>query len=143
MSQITREQVLDSLKNKWPAYVEQFHALSAAEQAKFLEKQGFARFADLIAHVIAWFQETNIFIERKLADPAHKWQPVDVDAFNAEVIRDYSELDENAVLNSFNYMREAMIDLVSALPDEAFKDEAITDWLEADIVGHLEEHSIQ
>ena len=142
MVEITREQVLDSLQNKWPEYVERFHALSSSEQAKFLEKQGFSRFADLIAHVIAWFQETNIVIERTLADPGFKWQPVDVDAFNAEIIHDYSSLEEEAVLNSFNYMREAMIDLVTALPDEAFKNPTIAEWLEADVVGHLEEHNV-
>ena len=143
MTDITRELVLDCLQNQWPAYIERFHALSSAEQSKFLAQQGFSRFADLIAHVIAWFQETNIVIERTLADPNFKWQPVDVDAFNAEFIRDYSELNEEAVLTSFNYMREAMVDLVTALPDEAFQNMTILDWLEADVVGHLEEHNVQ
>ena len=143
MVEITREQLLDCLRNQYPAFVDRFHSLSAEQQTAFLEKQGFTRFADLIAHIIAWFQETNIVIERTLADPDYKWQPVDVDAFNAEIIREYSELNEEAVLNSFNYMREAMIDLVLALPDDAFKNPTIAEWLDADVLGHLEEHNIQ
>ena len=54
---ITREQILESLHTDWGTFVERFQRLSPEAQATYLQQQGYARFADLLAHVIAWWQE--------------------------------------------------------------------------------------
>ncbi len=61
--------ILDTLQHGWGTYVERFQRLSSKEQAAFLTKQGYARFADLLAHVIAWWEEGKLGVENLLVDP--------------------------------------------------------------------------
>ena len=142
MTNITRQQALDRLQNDWATYAARFRALSPEAQAKFLETSGFARFGDMLAHINAWFEEADKVIMHVLDDPAYKWAPVNVDEFNAEAVKQSSSLSDEEIINSYEVMREAMIDLVTNLPDDAFQNETVQDWLEADIFGHIEEHDI-
>lgn len=137
-----QEQLLTCLQNDWGSYVPRFKRFSAQEQAAFLQKQGYARFGDLLAHVIAWWQEAFPAIENMLEDPAYRSPDVDVDAFNAQAVANFSELDEPAIILSFEALRSAWLDLVSALPDEAFQDQRICDRLHIEIVGHGQEHTM-
>jgi hypothetical protein len=143
MAEITREQTLDALQNGWATYVGRFHKLSPEDQKRFLEKQGFARFADLLGHVTAWWQEGEMVINGILTDPAYRWASYDVDVFNAQAVRRYRDLDEPAVVNSFELARLSFTALVYDLPEEAFTNNKITGWLYADVVEHLQDHDIQ
>lgn len=77
-----------------------------------------------------------------LKDPEYRWASYDVDAFNAQAIRRFSDLDEQDVINSFELARISFTVLVSDLPEEAFKNKKITGWLYADVVEHLQDHDI-
>jgi hypothetical protein len=65
-----------------------------------------------------------------------------VDAFNAQAVRRFSDLDEQDVINSFELARISFTALVSDLPEEAFTNNKITSWLSADVVEHLQDHDI-
>jgi hypothetical protein len=142
MAEITREQVLSALQNGWATYVSRFHKLSPAAQAAFLEKQGYTRFADLLAHVVAWWEEGEQVIKSILADPGFKGSGQEVDAFNARAVEKVRGLDEETVARSFEQMRTTWVDLVAGLPEGAFKNKQIADWLHADVVEHLSDHDI-
>ncbi len=142
MAEITREQVLSALQNGWATYISRFHKLSPAEQVAFLEKQGYARFADLLAHVVAWWEEGEQVIKSILADPGFKWSGQEVDAFNARAVVKVRDLDEETIVRSFERMRTAWVGLVAGLPAGAFKNKHIANWLHADVVEHLAEHDI-
>ena len=142
MEKVTREQALDALQHGWATYVRRFNKLTPEEQKVFLARQGFARFADLLGHVTAWWQEGEMVINGILKDPEYKWASYEVDAFNAQAIRRFSDLDEQDVINSFELARISFTALVSDLPEEAFKNKKITGWLYADVVEHLQDHDI-
>ena len=142
MEKVTREQTLDALQNGWATYVDRFHALPTEAQTEFLAKQGYARFADLLGHVTAWWQEGEMVINGILKDPEYRWASYEVDAFNAQAIRRFSDLDEQDVINSFELARLSFTALVSDLPEETFKNRKITGWLYADVVEHLQDHDI-
>ena len=142
MAEVTREQTLDALQKGWTTYVSRFHALNPEAQNQFLKKQGFARFADLLAHVTAWWDEGETAINGILKDPEYRWASYEVDIFNAQAIRRFSDLDEQAVVNSFELARISFVALVSGLPEEAFKNKKIAGWLYADVVEHLQDHDI-
>lgn len=77
-----------------------------------------------------------------LKDPEYRWASYEVDVFNAQAIRRFSDLDEQDVINSFELARISFTALVSYLPEEAFKNKKITGWLDADVIEHLKDHDI-
>jgi hypothetical protein len=142
MPEVTREQTLDALQNGWATYVRRFNKLTPEEQKEFLARQGFARFADLLGHVTAWWQEGEMVINGILKDPEYRWASYEVDEFNAQAIRQFSALDEPDVVNSFELARISFVALVSELPEEAFANNKIKSWLYADVIEHLQDHDI-
>jgi hypothetical protein len=142
LAEVTREQTLDALQKGWTTYVSRFHALTADAQARFLEKQGYSRFADMLAHVIAWWEEGEKVIAGILSDPGYRWEEYDIDAFNARAVERFSSLDEPDVVNSFNIARVSFTALVADLPEEAFGNKKILGWLNADVIEHLQDHDI-
>jgi Protein of unknown function (DUF1706) len=142
MAEVTREQTLDALQNGWATYIDRFHALPTEAQEEFLQKQGYTRFADLLAHVTAWWEEGEMVINGLLKDAGYRWASYDVDAFNAQAVRRFSDHDEPAVANSFNLARISFVALVSSLPEDAFSNKKILSWLYADVVEHLQDHAI-
>jgi hypothetical protein len=142
MPEITREQTLDALQNGWATYVSRFNKRPPDLQAEFLKKQGYVRLADLLGHVVAWWEEGEKIITGILMDPAYRWEEYDIDAFNARAIKRFSKLDEADVVNSFNLARISFVALVTNLPDEAFANKKILSWLHADVIEHLQDHDI-
>jgi hypothetical protein len=142
VTELSREQILATLQNGWGTYVERFQRLSPEAQAAFLIEQGYARLADLLAHVIAWWEEGKRVIENLLDDPGFNLPEYDVDSFNAQAVERFHNLGEPAVIQSFEQMREAWLHLVTSLPDEAFQNQKIVDRLHIEVIGHLEEHPI-
>ena len=142
MTGLIREQYLAVIQDEWGAYVECFQALSPQAQAAFLAKQGYTRLADLLAHIIAWWEMGQRAIPALLSNPAFHEQDYDVDAFNARAVERFSELDESTVLQAFKAQHAAMTDLVAHLPAAAFQDQRILDRLHIEFVGHLREHEL-
>lgn len=143
MPEVTREQTLDALQNGWATYVSRFRALTPEAQAQFLEKQGYVRFADLLGHVTAWWEEGEKIITGILSDPGYRWDEYDIDAFNARAIERFSSLDEDDVTNSFNLARISFTALVADLSDESYFNKKIAIWLNALVIEHLHEHTLQ
>ena len=142
MADVTREQTIGALQNGWATYVSRYLKLTPEEQEQFLARQGFARFADLLGHVTAWWQEGEMVINGILKDPEYKWASYEVDAFNAQAVRRFGDLDEQDVINSFELARISFTALVHELPDDAFENKKIASWLYADVVEHLQDHDI-
>ncbi len=142
MTELTREQVVGALQDGWGTYVERFERLSPEAQADFLARQGYARLADLLGHVIAWWEEGLQAVPALLDDPAFGSPDHDVDAFNAQAVERFRGLDEAAVIRTFESARQAWLALVARLPDDALRNEKIAWRLHIEIIGHLEEHAI-
>ena len=93
-----------------------FSGLTPEQQAEFLQKQGFARFRDVLAHIIAWWEQGIAVIQAGSAeDPA---DVEDVDAFNAQAVARFADLEESQVLAQFEETRLTLANLVDMLPDE-------------------------
>lgn len=138
----THTQVLEALQDSWATYVERFRRLSPEEQACFLRRQGYVRFADLLAHVTAWWEDGIRTIRARLAYPRLPLKEYDVDAFNAQAVERVRERSEAEVIQSFEAARQELLDLLQSLPEEAFENERIAKRLYVGAVEHLEEHEI-
>jgi hypothetical protein len=68
--------------------------------------------------------------------------PADTDAYNAEIVAKYQSTSEADLRTLFEQKRLAMIELVRGLPESAFTNPTIEEWLAADVVEHYDEHAI-
>jgi hypothetical protein len=140
MTVVTREILVQSLEKDWGTYVEKYRGLSEEERIRFVKAQGFARFADIPAHVIAWWEEGKEVLERMLDDPAYPAAEYNVNEFNARAVARFAKVDEDQVIKTFDSLRLDMLRLVAGLPESAFRDQRITNRLQIEILGHYSEH---
>ena len=140
--QITRAQLVDTLENDWGTYVDRFASLTPQDQAACLSRQGYARFGDLLAHVIAWWEECNRALQAMLDDPSFITPEYDVDAFNAQAVQRFQKSAEPAVVQAFEAQRHALLALVANLPEDALHDPGIAGRLQVEVIGHMEEHRL-
>jgi hypothetical protein len=142
MDEITRQNVLTLLSDEWGNYVSQFKNLSTEAQAAFLEKQGYKRLADLLAHIAAWWENGLGLIASYKSDPDARQPEVDVDAFNATAVEKVRNLSEAEVIRSFEKMRSEFAGVIGGLSDADFQDERIVNQIRMELVNHLEDHRI-
>jgi hypothetical protein len=142
MARFTLREVIHVLEGGWGVYVRQFDALSREAQAAFLQKEGFETFHDLLAHVIGWWEEGLWIITGILEDPSFTWEERDVDAYNRELVEKFRSWSEEDLLQHYENVREAMLNLVADLPEDALTNKDIYYWLKEDVIEHLEDHRI-
>ena len=143
MEPITRKSVLDLLAGDWAGYVPRFQALSPAAQAAFLQQQGYKRLADLLAHIVAWWQIGLDSIQRYRTDPTARQPEIDIDSFNARAVEQVRGVSENEEIQVFEEVRLKFIYFTRQLSDDDFKDERILTQFKWELVNHLEEHRIK
>ena len=132
---------LDTLEHEWKDYPAAFDA--SDKQEEFLKQQGVVRFGDLLAHNFVWWDQGVIAVQGALKDPSFKYAgPGDTDAFNAEIVAKYKQVNEAELRAMYEQKRLEMIELVRSLPEGAFANSTIEEWLAADVVEHFDEHSI-
>lgn len=142
MTAITRTEILDTLTNGWGTYVARYRTLPPGEQQAWLAAQGYARFADLLAHVTAWWIDGQHVAISLVADPDFPLRNYDVDAFNAEAVARYAAVDEDAMIAAFERHRAQWVVLVAGLSDAALAEPKITDSIRIEIADHLAEHAL-
>jgi len=143
METINRQNMLEVLNKDWGNYVSKFQRLSPEAQAAFLEKQGYKRLADLLSHIIAWWEEGLRAIGNFRADPDAIQPEIDVDTFNARAVKKVSGIPDNDVIQSFEKMRRKFIEVVTDLSENDFKNEKIVNQIKMELINHLEDHRIQ
>lgn len=131
--------VVDTLQREWGNCVADFRRLNAEKQTAFLAKQGFERFQDLLAHVIAWWEQGIAMIEGSC--PEDQSEVEDVDAFNANAVERFRQLPEDQVVAQFEDTRLTLANLVDMLPDEVLAKPSVQSWLRADVLDHYYEHA--
>jgi len=139
---VSRFIVVDILENEWATYIEDFNRLDDEKKKEFLSKQGFENFHDLVAHVIGWWEEGVRIIAGILDSPGFTWKRHDADAYNAELVKKYSKWTDNDLFMHYGSVRVVLLELTAELPDDAFLNKDIEEWLMDDVVGHYDEHPV-
>ncbi len=138
---LSRFLTLDTLENEWGTFLEKFDAFEKKDE--YLQKQSAARFGDMLAHNFVWWDEGVAAVKGAMQDPAFVYAgPADVDAFNAEIVAKHQAMSEADLRTLFEQKRVEMIALMRELPESAFENPTIEDWLAADVVEHFDEHAV-
>jgi hypothetical protein len=128
------------LEHNWGSLVARFRSLPPHEQGAWLAQQGYARLADLLAHVIAWWDEAVPIINRLAAGEEVENKEYDEDRFNAEAVQRFADDDEAMVVAAFEAGRKRWITLISELSDAALADPRLAERLRIELIRHYQEH---
>jgi len=140
MEEFSKDEVIKCLNKQWGTYVDRFNTLSAAEQQQYLDRQGYARLGDLLAHLAAWWQRGMQLIAVYQREPGFQPPSVDVDAFNAEAVASVRNLSDAEVIAHFEVRRLQMLELVKSLNEVDLQSERIRNQLAIEVIEHYQEH---
>ncbi len=130
--------LIDTLQREWGAYLDLYRSFSAEEKHAYLQKQGFARFPDVLAHIVAWWEAgIRVIGSGGDEDPC---EGQDVDAFNAAAVQRFSKQEEPEVSASYERTRLVLLNLVGTAPDEVLSKPNVQSWLRSDVIEHYFEH---
>ncbi len=133
---------LDMLQREWAGYLEGFNEFPPDKQKSFLIKQGFARFRDLAAHIIAWWEDGLAVIDAISKNPEYSPQSKDTDFYNADAIELFGKLSEVDIWKKFESTRQSLIELVINLPEQTFNHKHVQAWLKSDVIEHYFDHAL-
>jgi len=86
---ISKQRTLDYVELEWATYVERFNRLPKEEQNKRVKAMGYESFRDMLAHILAWWDEGMGIILAIAEERAFERKKYDFDTFNAQAVAKY------------------------------------------------------
>ena len=139
---ITKQRTLDYLTLEWGTYIERFHRLSKAEQAERLKTIGFESFRDMLAHILAWWDEGMVPIMAIAEGREYERKKYDFDVFNAEAVAKYKGWGEREFMAQFEKTRQASKAGIQSLKEAAFENRRLRSWANGIFIHHAREHLV-
>ncbi|HKZ44755.1 MAG TPA: hypothetical protein VJZ78_06930 [Anaerolineales bacterium] len=140
--QLETQQLLDNLRTEWKPFPDRFHELTPSQRSEYLQQQGFGSFHDLLAHILAWWEEAIKIINSILDLEELPRREYDLDVFNAAAIEHFKIWSENDLLIHFDNICNALVTMLVELPDKGLENPRINGWLDACLLEHYQEHKI-
>jgi hypothetical protein len=139
---IGKRRALDYMEHEWGTYVERFQRLTEEEQKRRLRETGYESLRDLLAHILAWWDE-GIGIIRAIAEERpFERKKYDFDVFNAEAVAKYESWQEADFMAHFERTRQNIIADLKLIDETVFENRRVRAWLRAVILAHAREHLI-
>ena len=139
---ITRQRTLDYLEQEWGTYIERFHRLPKAEQEKRVKAMGYESFRDMLAHILAWWDEGMGIILAVAEGREFERKKYDFDAFNAEAVAKYKSWDEREFMAHFEETRQKMEADFRSMNEAMFENRRVKAWIRSVIIHHAREHVV-
>lgn len=137
---VTKQRVYDYMQYEWGTYVERFHRLPQAEQNKRVKEMGYDSFRDLLAHILAWWEEGMGIILAVAEGRGFERKKYDFDAFNSEAVARYRVWDEAGFMTHFEETRQKTAADLKSMNEAAFENRRVRVWLNGIILHHAREH---
>ena len=139
---ITKGRTLEYVVQEWGSYVERFQRLPKAEQEKRVREQGYERFRDMLAHILAWWEEGMDIILAIAEERPFERKKYDFDVFNAEAVARYRDWDEAEFMAHFERTRQKMGADLRSMNEAVFENRRVRSWLHGIIHHHAREHLV-
>jgi len=139
---ITRQRAHDYVEFEWGTYVERFNHLPKEEQNKRVKEMGFESFRDLLAHILAWWEEGMGIILAIAEGREFQRRKYDFDVFNAEAVDRYKSWDEAEFMAQFEKTRQKMGADLRSMNEAAYENRRVQAWLRAVVLHHAREHLV-
>lgn len=139
---ITKQRTLDYVNLEWGTYVERFNRLPKAEREKRLETIGFESFRDMLAHILAWWEEGMVPIRAIAEGREFERKKYDYDAFNAEAVAKYKNWDEGKFMAHFEKTRQKTEADLKSMDEAVFENRRVRSWVNGIFIHHAREHLV-
>lgn len=139
---ISKQRTLDYVEFEWGTYVERFNRLPKEEQNKRVREMGFDSLRDLLAHILAWWEEGMSIIHAIAQGRPFERKKYDFDVFNAEAIAKYKSWNENEFMAHFEKARQDLGADLRSLDEAVFENRRVRAWLHGMLIHHAREHLI-
>lgn len=130
------------LENEWKTYVERFNRLPKEEGLKRVNAHGYAQFRDMLAHILAWWDEGMGIILAIAENREYERKKYDFDAFNAAAVAKYKDWDEKEFLNLFETARVKYLEALKPIDESVFDNRRVKIWINAVFIHHAREHLV-
>ncbi|HLO18367.1 MAG TPA: ClbS/DfsB family four-helix bundle protein [Anaerolineales bacterium] len=139
---ISKQRVLDYVEFEWGTYVERFHRLPKVEQDQRVKATGYDSLRDLLAHILAWWEEGLGVILAIAEERPFERKKYDFDLFNAEAVAKYKDWDESEFMAHFEKVRQKMASDLKPMNETVFENRRVRTWLRGVILEHAREHLV-
>ena len=139
---ITKQRTLDFMEFEWGTYIERFNRWSKEGQDKRLKQMGYESFRDMLAHILAWWDEGMEIIVGTAEGREVPRKKYDFDVFNAEAVAKYKPWDEREFLSHFEKTRQKTVDSFKSMKEAAFENRRVQAWIHGVIIHHAREHLV-
>jgi hypothetical protein len=139
---IGKQRALDYVEYEWGTYVERFNRLPDEEKMRRVKGMGYEFLRDLLAHILAWWEEGIGIILAIAADRLFERKKYDFDVFNAEAVAKYKPWQEDEFMEHFEKTRRHMAADLASLPEAVFENRRVKAWLHGVILHHAREHLV-
>ena len=139
---ITKQRTLDYIELEWGTYVERFNRLLINEQTKRVKEQGYESLRDILAHILAWWEEGMGILRAIAEERPFERKKYDFDVFNAEAVYRYKSWDEAEFMAHFENTRQKMESDLKSMDEALFENRRVKAWIRAVITHHAREHAV-
>ncbi len=139
---ITRQRALDYVELEWGTYVERFNRLPKDAQDKRVRAMGYDSFRDMLAHILAWWEEGMGIILAVAGGRGFERRKYDFDLFNAQAVAKYKSRDEAEFMAHFEKTRRKMEADLRSMNEAVFENRRVRAWIHAVIIHHAREHLV-
>ena len=137
---ITKQRTLDYVDLEWGTYIERFNRLPKEEQEKRVRAMGYESFRDMLAHILAWWEEGMGIVLAIAENREYERRKYDFDVFNAEAVAKYKSWDEHEFLAHFEKMRRKMGADLKSVKEAVFENRRVRSWANGVFIHHAREH---
>jgi hypothetical protein len=139
---ITKQRTLDYINTEWGMYVERFGCLPRDEGERRVRQMGYERFRDMLAHILAWWEEGMTIILAIAENREFERRKYDFDVFNAEAVAKYRDWDEREFMAHFEKTRQKMAADIKSINEVVFENRRVKVWLHGILFHHAREHLV-
>jgi hypothetical protein len=137
-----KQRTLNYIEIEWATYIERFNHWPAEEGLKRVNAQGYQQFRDMLAHVLAWWEEAMPIIMAIAEEREYARKKYDFDAFNAEAVAKYKNWDEAEFLAHFEKTRQQAAADLKSMNEAAWENRRVRSWVNGVFISHAREHLV-
>jgi hypothetical protein len=137
-----KQRTLDFLEIEWATYIERFNRWPADYGLKRVNQQGYKKFRDMLAHILAWWEEGMEIILAIAEEREYERKKYDFDIFNAEAVAKYKDWDEAEFLACFEKTRQKTFIDLKSMNEAAWENKRVQGWINGIFINHAREHLV-
>ena len=137
-----KQRTLNYLQIEWGTYIERFSRLQPEEGRNRVNEQGYEQFRDMLAHILAWWEEGMEIILAIAEGREYERKKYDFAIFNAEAVAKYKGWDEKEFLARFQQVRLKTIADLKSMNETAWENKRVRNWAYGIFIEHAREHML-